>query len=147
MAPVFIGLPQGLGADWSHFPRVYQETIVTTSQVLHSQPSSAPAGVAGQDLCTLAAGSARSLRPTAAMQLRVVSGQAWVTLGDGPHGWREESGDTMLQAGQSVRVSAGQHAVVEPLGHQPLQFQWRSAGAAPAAGQRPAALQRDACCA
>ena len=112
---------------------------MTASHVPDSQQSPA---------CTLATGAARSLRPAAAMQLRVVSGQAWVTLGDGPHGWREESGDVLLQAGQSVRVAAGQHAVVEPLGREPLRFQWHGATAQAQAAAAPGpAMERDACCA
>ena len=101
---------------------------MTTSQVLHSQASSVPAGGAGPELCTIPQGAARSLHPRAPMQLRVVSGLAWVTLSDGPHGWREDSGDLLLQAGQSLRIAPGQHAVVEPLGQQALQYQWCSAG-------------------
>ena len=101
---------------------------MTTSQVLHSQASSVPAGVAGPELCTIPQGAACSLHPRAPMQLRVVSGLAWVTLSDGPHGWREDSGDLLLQAGQSLRIAPGQHAVVEPLGQQALQYQWCSAG-------------------
>ena len=62
------------------------------------------------------------------MQLRVVSGLAWVTLSDGPHGWREDSGDLLLQAGQSLRIAPGKHEVVDPLGQQALQYQWCSAG-------------------
>ena len=51
-----------------------------------------------------------------------------MTLDDGPHGWREGSGDLLLQAGQSLRIDPGRHAVVEPLGRQALQYQWCSAG-------------------
>lgn len=101
---------------------------MTTSHVLNSQQWGACAGAAGQNPCRLATGATRSLRPTAAMQLRVVCGQAWVTLDDGPHGWREGSGDLLLQAGQSLRIDPGRHAVVEPLGRQALQYQWCSAG-------------------
>ena len=101
---------------------------MTASHVLNSQQWGACAKGAGGDLCRLATGAARSLRPTAAMRLRVVCGQAWVTLDDGPHGWREDSGDLLLQAGQSLRIDPGRHAVVEPLGRQALQYQWCSAG-------------------
>lgn len=101
---------------------------MTASHVLNSQQWGACGAAPGHDLCGLASGAARSLRPTTAMQLRVVCGQAWLTLDDGPHGWREASGDLLLQAGQSVRVGAGQHAVIEPLGGRSLQFQWRRAG-------------------
>ena len=101
---------------------------MTASHVLNSQQWGACADAAGADPYRLAKGATRSLRPTAPMRLRVVCGQAWVTLDDGPHGWREDSGDLLLQAGQSLRVAPGRHAVVEPLGHQALQYQWCSAG-------------------
>ena len=101
---------------------------MTASQVLNSQQWGACADAAGADPYRLATGAARSLRPTTAMRLRVVCGQAWVTVDDGPHGWREDSGDLLLQAGQSLRIAPGQHAVVEPLGEQALQYQWCSAG-------------------
>jgi mannose-6-phosphate isomerase-like protein (cupin superfamily) len=123
---------------------------MTASHVLHSQHS-ASVGTVGPEACTLAVGAAHSLHPKAAMVLRVVSGQAWVTLNDRPHGWCEESGDVVLHPGQSVGVAPGQHAVVEPMGPQPLQYQWRRAGAAqaqPAAPRRQAAAaDRDTCCA
>ncbi|MBS0506509.1 MAG: DUF2917 domain-containing protein [Proteobacteria bacterium] len=101
---------------------------MTAAHVLNSQQSGGGADAAAQDLCRLASGAACSLRPTAAMQLRVVCGRAWVTLGGGMHGWREEGGDLTLQPGQSLRVAAGQHAVVEPLGREPLRYQWRRTG-------------------
>ena len=118
---------------------------MTTSQVLHSQASSVPAGVAAPELCTIPQGVARSLHPRAPMQLRVVSGLAWVTLSDGPHGWREDSGDLMLHTGQSVCVASGQHAVVEPMGREPLQFQWRSAAAVRAPSTQHASPRGDVC--
>lgn len=101
---------------------------MTASHVLNSQQWATCAHPVAEDLCNLASGATRSLRPRAAMQLRVVCGRAWVTLGDGMHGWREEGGDRVLQPGQSLRVAAGQHAVVEPLGREPLRYQWRRTG-------------------
>lgn len=101
---------------------------MTASNVLNSQQWGACDQDLGQAPCRLAAGTARSLRARAAMQLRVVCGQAWVTLGDGMHGWLEDSGDLLLRPGQSLHVAAGQQAVVEPLGHAALQYQWRCAG-------------------
>lgn len=120
---------------------------MTPSRVLPSQASSVSAGVAATELCTVPQGAARSLHPRAPMQLRVVSGHAWVTLGNGQQGWREASGDLMLHAGQSVCVAPGQRAVVEPLGREPLQFQWRRAAAVPASAARPTEPQGDTCCA
>src|SRR5574337_1158676 len=117
----------------------FQETVMSASHVLNSQQS------AGQDRCQLAAGATRSLRPTVAMQLRVLSGRAWVTLDDGPHGWREQSGDLLLQPGQRLCVAPGQHAVVEPLGHQALQYQWRRPGAARPVGRPVAAMGPGVC--
>ena len=101
---------------------------MTASHVLNSQQWGACPSPAAHDPCRLASGVTLSLRPAAAMQLRVVCGQAWVTLDDGPHGWYEASGDRVLQPGQSLRIGPGRHAVVEPLGHQALQYQWCSAG-------------------
>ena len=71
---------------------------MTASHVLNSQQWGACADAAGADPYRRATGAARSLRPTTAMRLRVVCGQAWVTVDDGPHGWREDSGDLLLQA-------------------------------------------------
>ncbi len=104
----------------------------------------APADVAAQ-IHELAPGQAHSLRPAAAMQLRVLRGRAWVTLGAGSAGWLAESGDLLLHAGQGARVPAGAHAVVEPLGGEALRYQWRSSAAAGAgavrAGAAPACAQ------
>lgn len=98
---------------------------MTASNVLQLQPSSAFGRVAAKDICTLKHGTAASLKPRVAMALRVAEGQAWVTLDDGPHGAsRESSGDVFLQAGQTLWVAAGQHAVVETLGGQRLQYRW-----------------------
>lgn len=140
----------GTAAHTEGHSRIYLEIAMTTSHVLNSQHSPVPAGTVNADLGVLAMGSARSLRAKTAMVLRVVRGQAWVTLNDGPHGWLEDSGDVVLHPGQSVSVQQGQHVVVEPMGTQPLQYQWRRAGAvlAPAPlRQRAAAAPQDACCA
>ncbi|MBS0392767.1 MAG: DUF2917 domain-containing protein [Proteobacteria bacterium] len=112
---------------------------MTASHALNSQQSS------DQDRCRLGAGVARSLMPKTAMQLRVLSGRAWVTLNDGPHGWREESGDLLLLAGQSLNVAPGQHAVIEPLGHEALDYQWCRQDAARTAGRPVAVIACDAC--
>ena len=99
---------------------------MTASHVLNSQQSNACPGAAGQAPCLLASGTTHRLHPRAPMQLRVVSGQAWVTLGTGAQGWREAGGDVVLRPGQSVCVAAGRRAVVEPLGREPLRYQWRA---------------------
>ncbi|MBS0300828.1 MAG: DUF2917 domain-containing protein [Proteobacteria bacterium] len=112
---------------------------MTASQVLNWQQS------ADQDRCLLAAGTARSLHPRAAMQLRVLSGRAWVTLDDGPHGWREGSGDLLLHAGQSLNVAPGRHAVIEAVGHEALQYQWRRPQAAAAACRQLAGAASGVC--
>lgn len=49
---------------------------MTASHVLNSQQWGACADAAGADPYRLATGAARSLRPTTAMRLRVVCGQA-----------------------------------------------------------------------
>ena len=51
----------------------------------------------------------------------------------------------MLHAGQSVCVASGQHAVVEPMGREPLQFQWRSAAAVRAPSTQYASPRGDVC--
>lgn len=128
---------------------------MTASNVLNLQPTSASGRVAPKDICVLVAGSAQSLQPRIPMSLRVMSGRAWVTLDDGPGGERgEAAGDLFLHAGQTLWVAAGQHAVVEPLGSEMLQFRWRASSAVVSDGQRvqgkPWLLQStdgDACCA
>ena len=96
---------------------------MTASHVLNPQQSSA---CAGQAPCLLASGSTHSLRPRVPMRLRVVSGRAWVTLGTGAQGWGEASGDVVLHPGQGMDVAAGRRAVIEPLGREPLRYQWRA---------------------
>jgi len=110
---------------------------MTTSNVLNLQPSSAARGAAAQDIGVLEPGSAQSLRPRVPMSLRVMSGRAWVTLDDGPNGERDQAaGDLFLHAGQTLWVAAGQHAVLEPLGTEVLQFRWRAASAVAREGRR-----------
>lgn len=87
------------------------------------QQFNAPAGAAAQEVRTLAVGAAHSLQGQRATMLRVAQGQAWVTLGDGPHGQAgERAGDGFLHAGQSLRIPAGQRVVVESVGTAPLQY-------------------------
>lgn len=99
---------------------------MTASNVLQLQPFSVFGRVAAKDtINTLKPGQAVSLTPRKPMALRVAEGQAWVTLDDGPHGASSGSaGDVFLQAGQTLWVAAGQHAVVETLGNQRLQYRW-----------------------
>ncbi|WP_082492886.1 DUF2917 domain-containing protein [Acidovorax sp. Leaf160] len=98
--------------------------------VLNSPSSSSPAGVAAQDIQTLAAGQARSLHARTPMALRVMRGRAWVTIEAEPEGaGGQAAGDVFLHAGQTFWVGARQHLVLEPLGQGALQFCWRAAGA------------------
>lgn len=81
--------------------------------------AAAPAGAP----CTVCPGAAISLLPRAPTALRIAEGRAWVTLDDGPHGRAAEAaGDVFLQAGQTLWVASGQHAVVEPLDGRPLRY-------------------------
>ncbi len=105
-------------------------SVLETQQCMHR-------AVAAEGACTLAPATARSLRATAPVLLRVLRGRAWLTLGSGPGGWLADSGDLVLHAGQSVRLQPGQHVVLEPLDDHPLQWQWRSAQE-PAAHDHPA---------
>ena len=97
---------------------------MSASYVLNSQQSKARAGAAAQGACSLAPGNARSLLARKTMQLRVLCGRAWLTGGTGQQGWLDDSGDVLLHVGQGVQVAAGQQVVIEPLGGQPLQYQW-----------------------
>ena len=72
-------------------------------------------------------GHAITLTPRADSRLRAVNGGLWVTF-DGPHsGPGNASGDLFLLEGQSITLSAGRRAVVEPWGRAPFQasyFGW-----------------------
>ena len=60
-------------------------------------------------------GVAVTLRPAETGVLRVAGGGLWATL-DGPHeGPANDRGDLILCPGDSIRVSAGQRLVLEPL--------------------------------
>ena len=97
---------------------------MAASKILNLQQSSTVGHALADGLCTLGPGAARSLMPRAPMALCIVAGQAWVTLGDGPHGVDGAVGDVLLHAGQTLWVAAGRHAVVEPLGSAPLHYRW-----------------------
>lgn len=121
-------------------------TAAASVSVPESQQSSPPRLALGAEVQTLELRQARSLRAASAMQLRVLRGRAWITLGTGPGGWLEASGDTLLYPGQCLQVQPGQRAVLEALGGEALHYQWRRAGAdAPAARPAPRAAQPQAC--
>lgn len=126
---------------------------MTTSQTFKFFSTAAAHGAS-----TLLPGKAHSLTPRVPMALRVAEGQAWVTLDAGPYGTGAEAGDVFLHAGQTLWVAAGQHAVIEPVGPQRLQYRftrtpvevastatpwWRRA----AFGSPSVAVASDACCA
>lgn len=114
------------------------------SQTFHF-PSAAGAAAARGPV-TLLAGQAASLSPRAPVALRVAEGQAWVTLDAGPYGTGAEAGDVFLHAGQTLQIAAGQHAVVEPVGRERLQYRVTAvaAGAATTAADSPAPWWRRA---
>lgn len=130
---------------------------MTISQTFKFLSTATPAGAA-HGVSTLQPGKAVSLTPRAPMALRVAEGHAWVTLDAGPYGTGAEAGDVFLHAGQTLWVAAGQHAVVEPVGSERLQYRWTRtpAGAASTAtpwwrraafGSPSVAIASDACCA
>ena len=112
--------------------------VASVPQSQQSRARRAPTDVDAQ-VHELDPGHAHSLRPAAAMQLRVLRGRAWVTLGAGSAGWLADSGDLLLHAGQGACVPAGAHAVVEPLGSEALRYPWRSSAAAGARAVRASA--------
>ncbi|MDT0138227.1 DUF2917 domain-containing protein [Acidovorax sp. PRC11] len=103
---------------------------MTASQVLNFQQSPARDRSAGAEVYRLDAGCAHSLRPRSPMALRIASGRAWVTVDDGPQGGCDLApGDIFLQAGQTYWIAAGQHAVIEPLGTEPVRYRFDAARA------------------
>jgi len=69
---------------------------------------------------------AMSLRPQVPSRLHITQGRAWVTLGQSPKGAGNESGDLVLNAGESLAVPAGTRLVMEPWqsGAGPVRFEW-----------------------
>jgi hypothetical protein len=69
---------------------------------------------------------AMSLRPRVPSRLHITQGRAWVTLGQSPKGAGNESGDLVLNAGESLAVPAGARVVMEPWqpGAGPVRFDW-----------------------
>ncbi|GAB1386107.1 hypothetical protein MASR1M59_12550 [Melaminivora sp.] len=99
-------------------------SVVFVPGLQQSRDVAQPRALAVKDKRLLPAGQAHGCRPGRAMQLRVLRGRAWVTLGAGPGGWGESSGDVMLYPGQTLHVAAGQSMVIEPLGAEGLDYQW-----------------------
>ena len=115
---------------------------MTISHTFKFQSAAASAPASGAS--TLLAGQAASLSPRAPVALRVAEGQAWVTLDAGPYGTGAEAGDVFLHAGQTLQIAAGQHAVVEPVGRQRLQYRVTAVAAAATASDSPAPWWRRA---
>jgi len=69
---------------------------------------------------------AMSLRPQLPSRLHITQGRAWVTLGKAHEGAGNESGDLVLNAGESLAVPAGARLVMEPWqpGAGPVRFDW-----------------------
>ena len=69
---------------------------------------------------------AMSLRPQVPSRLHITQGRAWVTLGQAHEGAGNESGDLVLNAGESLAVPAGARLVMEPWqpGAGPVRFDW-----------------------
>lgn len=80
------------------------------------------AGLAGS--WKLAPGRALSLHPRTEGTLRILAGQAWVTLNERPRGHNNESGDHFMHAGQKMVVRAGSHLVFESMDQDPIHFDW-----------------------
>lgn len=101
---------------------------------LPASPAAAPAGRS-----KLAAGGALSLHPRTDGVLEIAWGRAWITLGGEP-----PATDHVLQSGETLELSAGQHVVLEswPSADDPrgtVLFDWRVARPAQALAARPAA--------
>ncbi|MCV0440960.1 MAG: DUF2917 domain-containing protein [Hydrogenophaga sp.] len=74
---------------------------------------------------------AMTLRPHVPSRLQITQGSAWVTLGLPHQGAGNESGDHVLEAGESLEVPAGARLVMEPwplagAGAAPVRFDWRA---------------------
>jgi hypothetical protein len=68
-----------------------------------------------------------TLRPHAPSCLHITQGRVWVTLGVSPSGAGNDSGDFVLNAGDSLAVAAGARLVMEPwqpAGADPVRFDW-----------------------
>lgn len=92
------------------------------SQTLHQAHQSA-AALAGA--WKLAGGRAMTLQPREPGLLRVARGSLWATA-DGPHpGPLNDQGDRFLQAGEQLRLLAGQRVVIEAWNRAgPAYFTW-----------------------
>lgn len=80
---------------------------------------------------------AMSLRPQVPSRLHITQGRAWVTLGKAHDGAGNESGDLVLNAGESLMVPAGARLVMEPWqpGAGLVRFDWCAEPHAPSLAQ------------
>lgn len=80
-------------------------------------------------------GQTLSLLPRQAVQLSVLAGGLWVTLGEADAGNPDGSGDLFLAPGERLRVPAGARVVVESCpGHGdagPARFTWSGVASPP----------------
>ncbi len=102
---------------------------MTAISVPDSQQCRSAARVGFFDMHTLRAGNAISLQcRRKRMELRLLdsSGQAWITQSppDSSRNGQNESEDVILSAGQSLRIERGSRLVMEPVGGQPVRYQW-----------------------
>ncbi|WP_353619181.1 DUF2917 domain-containing protein [Paracidovorax cattleyae] len=97
----------------------------------------------------LDSGKAHSLRPRVPMALRIASGRAWVTIDDPMGECDPAAGDIVLHAGQTLWIAAGQHAVIEPLGRDAVQYRFDISRVVKneTAGQGVVSARGPACCA
>ncbi|WP_029413615.1 DUF2917 domain-containing protein [Paracidovorax oryzae] len=123
---------------------------MSASHVLNFQQSAVRDRSSGLDVYRLASGQAHSLRPRVPMALRIASGRAWVTIDDGLPGESDPAaGDIVLHAGQTLWIAAGQHAVIEPLGKDVVQYRFDISRVvkSEASGQGVVSARTPACCA
>ena len=107
---------------------------------------SSPSASALTECWKLDAGHATTLQPHQAGVFRVTQGKVWATL-DGPHtGHTMVLGDHILEAGDTLRLQAGQRMVIESwhLGEgasraEPAYFSWETATEAVWNGRQEAA--------
>ncbi len=123
---------------------------MSASHVLNFQQSAVRDRSSGLDVYRLASGQAHSLRPRVPMALRIASGRAWVTIDDCLPGESDPAaGDIVLHAGQTLWIAAGQHAVIEPLGKDVVQYRFDISRVvkSEASGKGVVSARTPACCA
>lgn len=87
---------------------------------MHQSQSAPTLSICGK----LMPGQAFSWLPREAGVFSIAQGGAWLTF-DGPHsGHGNESGDQVLQAGQTLVVRTGQRLVIETWSMEPVHFEW-----------------------